>query len=126
MAQKLPGLVEVCPGVRSCLIEYEPRRLPLLDLLDAIKAADAKLLPVRVLAACPAQVKHMAWFCHGCGCPGGFRQAKGFSIGNRRHHADSLSGSRSMFACQQAFTLVPRSSPRPRPTSKMQAARHYA
>ena len=48
--QKRPGLVELCPGVRSCLIEYEPRKLSLLELLDAVKAADARLLPVRLIS----------------------------------------------------------------------------
>ena len=30
LLQGLEGLKEVCPGVRSCLIEYEPRTLSLL------------------------------------------------------------------------------------------------
>ena len=47
LLQGLEGLKEVCPGVRSCLIEYEPRTLSLISLLDAVKAADAKLRPVR-------------------------------------------------------------------------------
>jgi allophanate hydrolase subunit 1 len=56
LSAQVPGLVETSPGVRSCMIEYDPLVLPpaeLLVLLDSVEAklpplADVKL-PIRVL-----------------------------------------------------------------------------
>ena len=55
MAQ-VEGLIESSPGVRTCMIEYDCLKLPLVKLLALLDAADAALpevkhmqLPVRVL-----------------------------------------------------------------------------
>ncbi|KAL3134817.1 hypothetical protein ABBQ32_007791 [Trebouxia sp. C0010 RCD-2024] len=54
--QKVEGLVETSPGVRSCMIEYDLRVLPLTSLLKTLLDAEQHLpkagdvvLPVRVL-----------------------------------------------------------------------------
>lgn len=55
MRTQVPGLVETSPGVRSVMVEYEPRTLPLAKLLEVLQSTDAGLppsdlsLPSRVL-----------------------------------------------------------------------------
>ena len=63
--QAVPGIIESSPGVRSCMIEYDQRVLPLAQLLDALEAIDKKLpavsglphleLPVRECSLMTAQ-----------------------------------------------------------------------
>ncbi|KAK9808039.1 hypothetical protein WJX73_007706 [Symbiochloris irregularis] len=48
--QRLQGLIDMTPGVRSCLLEYDPHTLPLQQLLDTLLAADAKLQPASSMA----------------------------------------------------------------------------
>ena len=44
--QKIEGLLETSPGVRSCMIEYDQRILPLAKLLHILEDAEKALLPV--------------------------------------------------------------------------------
>lgn len=44
-AAAVPGIIETCPGVRSVMIEYDQRVLPLSDLIDLIKRAEAEMVP---------------------------------------------------------------------------------
>lgn len=39
----MPGIVESSPGVRSCMIEYDQRVLPLAKLLDTLETIDREL-----------------------------------------------------------------------------------
>ena len=41
--QGIEGLVETSPGVRSCMIEYDQRRLPLHQLLDILLKTEQQL-----------------------------------------------------------------------------------
>ena len=41
--QKVKGLVETSPGVRSCMIEYDQRVLPLRTLLKTLLEAERQL-----------------------------------------------------------------------------------
>lgn len=52
------GLVETCAGVRSCMVEYEQRELPLPALLAAIEAADASIGDVSGMVL-PSRVVHL-------------------------------------------------------------------
>ena len=36
--QAVPGIIESSPGVRSCMIEYDQRVLPLSQLLDTLES----------------------------------------------------------------------------------------
>lgn len=42
--QNIPGILETSPGVRSCMIEYDQRKLALKDLLIKLLQAE-KVLP---------------------------------------------------------------------------------
>lgn len=42
---QVPGLVETSPGVRSVMVEYEPRTLPLAKLLEVLQSTEAGLPP---------------------------------------------------------------------------------
>ena len=56
--QAVPGLLETSPGVRSCMIEYDQRLLPLAQLLSILEQVEAELPSVRaqpqrhILSAC--------------------------------------------------------------------------
>ena len=53
--QGIEGLVETSPGVRSCMIEYDQRRLPLRKLLDILLKTEQQLPKVGSLGfLCPA------------------------------------------------------------------------
>lgn len=41
--QAVPGIVETSPGVRSCMIEYDQRVLPLAQLLNVLEAVEKEL-----------------------------------------------------------------------------------
>ncbi len=41
--QAVPGIIESSPGVRSCMIEYDQRVLPLSKLLDTLESVDREL-----------------------------------------------------------------------------------
>ncbi len=45
--QAVPGIVETSPGVRSCMIEYDQRVLPLGELLSLLEATERALPSVR-------------------------------------------------------------------------------
>ena len=51
MPQAVPGIVETSPGVRSCMIEYDQRVLPLGELLSLLEATERALPSVRAPAA---------------------------------------------------------------------------
>lgn len=57
-AANLDGLVETSPGVRSCMIEYDARRLPLPTLLAALLKAETEL-PDAHNAILPSRVLHL-------------------------------------------------------------------
>ena len=48
--QAVPGIIESSPGVRSCMIEYDQRILPLSQLLETLEKIDKALPAVRSLA----------------------------------------------------------------------------
>lgn len=47
-SRNLSGLVETNAGVRSCMIEYDQRKMPLPTLLNNIREADAAIGDVHV------------------------------------------------------------------------------
>lgn len=57
-ANNVPGLVETNPGVRSCMVEYDQRLLPLPQLLELLKKADAALPHVQDLKL-PSRIVHL-------------------------------------------------------------------
>jgi urea carboxylase len=60
--QKVPGIREMTPGVRSLQIHYEPRQLPLARLLDLLEQAEAELKDLSE-AEMPSRIVHLplAW-----------------------------------------------------------------
>ena len=50
--QAVPGLLETSPGVRSCMIEYDQRVLPLVKLLQLLEQVEAELPPVMFPSLC--------------------------------------------------------------------------
>jgi urea carboxylase len=60
--QKIPGIREMTPGVRSLQIHYEPRQLPLARLLDLLEQAEAELKDLSE-AEMPSRIVHLplAW-----------------------------------------------------------------
>lgn len=49
LLQKVEGLVETSPGVRSCMIEYDQRVLPLTKLLKTLLDAEQELPNVSMI-----------------------------------------------------------------------------
>ena len=45
--QAVPGLLETSPGVRSCMIEYDQRVLPLGQLLRLLEEVEGEMPSVR-------------------------------------------------------------------------------
>lgn len=45
--QKIDGLLETSPGVRSCMVEYDQTVLPLRTLLNILLTTESKLPMVR-------------------------------------------------------------------------------
>jgi len=61
-AQRLPGIVDLTPGIRSLQVHYDSRRLPLSRLLDFITAAERELPAIEDMQL-PTRVVHLplAW-----------------------------------------------------------------
>jgi urea carboxylase len=57
-AQGVDGLVETSPGVRSVMIEYDQRRLPLSTLVALLERGEAELAPA-TQAKLPSRVIHL-------------------------------------------------------------------
>ena len=62
--QAVPGIIESSPGVRSCMIEYDQRVLPLAKLLDTLESIDRELPSVS-----QPRAKHMTLHESGKFCP---------------------------------------------------------
>ncbi len=60
--QRIPGIREMTPGVRSLQLHYEPRQLPLARLLDLLEQAEAELQDLSE-AEMPSRIVHLplAW-----------------------------------------------------------------
>jgi len=78
-AMRLPGVIDLTPGIRSLQVHYDPGPLPLARLLDALARIEADLppnddiaLPSRTvhLCRCPGTTRPRAWpssaTCAGC------------------------------------------------------------
>ena len=61
--QKVEGLVETSPGVRSCMIEYDQRVLPLTSLLKTLLDAEQQLPDVSAICCLK---RAQATLLHGC------------------------------------------------------------
>jgi urea carboxylase len=61
-AQRIPGILEMTPGVRSLQLHYEPRQLPVGRLLELLEQAEAELLDLSE-AEMPSRIVHLplAW-----------------------------------------------------------------
>jgi len=61
-ARRLPGIVDLTPGIRSLQVHYDSRRLPLKTLLDLVTAAESELPAIEDMQV-PARVVHLplAW-----------------------------------------------------------------
>jgi urea carboxylase len=57
-ASKLPGLIDITPGIRSLQIHYDSRALPESRLLDALARAERELQPVDEVTV-PSRVVHL-------------------------------------------------------------------
>ncbi|PSC69627.1 urea carboxylase [Micractinium conductrix] len=57
-AKKIDGLIETSPGVRSVVIEYDQRRLPLPKLLEVVDEAEANMAPADAVKL-PYRVLHL-------------------------------------------------------------------
>jgi urea carboxylase len=57
-AQGPAGILDLTPGIRSLQIHFDPRRLPLSRLVDAVLACDETLPPVEEMAF-PSRIVHM-------------------------------------------------------------------
>ena len=57
-AARLPGIVDITPGVRSLQIHYDNRRLRRDELLEALDAFDAEI-PERPKIAVPSRIVHL-------------------------------------------------------------------
>lgn len=56
--EQVNGIIETSPGVRSVMIEYDMRTLPLTKLLDLIRRAEAELPPASEIKL-PTRVLHL-------------------------------------------------------------------
>lgn len=61
-AQGLEGLVETSPGVRSCMVEYDQRRLSLTVLLDHLIKIEKSLPAVSSRTRAPPLLPRPCWF----------------------------------------------------------------
>lgn len=52
---QIEGVVETNPGVRSCMIEYDQRRISLAKLMETIELADSQLPSAKVSGWCRAR-----------------------------------------------------------------------
>ena len=61
-AQRLPGIVDLTPGIRSLQVHYESRVLPVARLLDVLTAAERELPALDALDV-PTRIVHLplAW-----------------------------------------------------------------
>jgi urea carboxylase len=55
---RLPGIIDITPGVRSLQIHYDNRRLPREELLEALDALDREV-PERPDVTVPSRIVHM-------------------------------------------------------------------
>jgi urea carboxylase len=58
IANPLPGLLELTPGIRSLQVHYDSRRLPLPQLLEALIAAEAQLPAIEEMVV-PTRILHL-------------------------------------------------------------------
>lgn len=59
----VPGVLETAPGVRSLLIRYDPLRIGLQDLVDALGRLENTLPPVLEMTV-PSRLVHLPIACH--------------------------------------------------------------
>ncbi|MHB1140179.1 MAG: urea carboxylase [Sulfuricaulis sp.] len=61
-AQRLPGIVDLTPGIRSLQVHYDSRRLPLKTLLDLVSTAERELPAIEDMQL-PTRIVHLplAW-----------------------------------------------------------------
>jgi urea carboxylase len=57
-ASGLPGLIDLTPGIRSLQVHFDPRRLAMSRLIEAVRAWDASLPPVEEMEF-PSRVVHL-------------------------------------------------------------------
>lgn len=57
-AAAVSGVIETSPGVRSVMIEYDQRVLPLTDLIELIKRAEAEMVPSAEVKM-PVRIVHL-------------------------------------------------------------------
>ena len=57
-AEGPPGLLDLTPGIRSLQVRFDPRRLPLSRLVEAVLALDALLPPAHAMSF-PSRIVHM-------------------------------------------------------------------
>src|SRR5262249_38596194 len=56
--RRLPGLVDLTPGIRSLQIHYDPAKLPLVGLMAALEDAEARLGSLEGVRV-PSRVVHL-------------------------------------------------------------------
>ena len=61
-SRKSAGIVDLTPGIRSLQVHYDPAALPLVELLDLIRAGESELPPLAQIEV-PARIVHLplAW-----------------------------------------------------------------
>ena len=80
--QDIKGLVETSPGVRSCMVEYDQRQLPLRKLLDILLKTEQQLPKVGYCTSCALRMQIVC-------CPHMYRMALTVPSSNSilMHHA---------------------------------------
>ena len=61
-AQRMPGIIDLTPGIRSLQVHYDSRRLPLKTLLDLVTTAERELPAIEDMQL-PTRIVHLplAW-----------------------------------------------------------------
>jgi urea carboxylase len=57
-AQKIPGIIDLTPGIRSLQVHYDNQRLPRSELLDILATAEAELPDVAQMTV-PTRIVHL-------------------------------------------------------------------
>jgi len=57
-AEKIPGLIDLTPGIRSLQVHYDGRRIPRNELLDLLAKGEASLPPLDTLEL-PTRIVHL-------------------------------------------------------------------